>query len=197
MVLMFMDSITFILLLAFAAPASALPCGHIPRLRPLDPESLQLLSAGIRQSPTLRQLATELGSSDVIVHIMTTRPRPRKSPAALQFVTSSGGFRFVRIRITTSVSRRRGIALLAHELQHAREVAGAASIVDEASFEAYYRRVGMVVDHDSVHRTYDTTAARQAEDVVFAELAVDAIGNAGTRLELREERSMQPRPTRR
>ena len=167
---MFNGSISRIILWALSAPASTLSCDHIPRLRPLDAESLQLLDAGIRQSPTLRQLAAELESADVIVHIMTTVPRGQQPTAALQFVTYGGSFRFVRVGIAKNVSQRRAIALLAHELQHAREVAGSPSIVDEASFESHYRRVGMVVDYGSGHRTYDTNAARHTEGLVLAEL---------------------------
>jgi hypothetical protein len=59
------------------------------------------------------------------------------------------------------------IAVIAHELQHAVEVAGDPGVVDDAGLVALYRRIG----HNSAGgHSYDTDAARTAGHTVRDEL---------------------------
>ena len=67
-------------------------------------------------------------------------------------------------------SPKAAIALLGHELAHAVEVAADASVVDHASFERLYRRIGDRCITRGATRGYDTRAARDAGDRIFAEL---------------------------
>ena len=61
-------------------------------------------------------------------------------------------------------------SLIGHELAHAAEVAADSSVVDQASFEGLYRRIGdRCFTHGST-RGYDTRGARDAGDRIFAEL---------------------------
>lgn len=160
------------LLTAFLPPEAS---AHVPRIRVLEPEWATLLGAGVARSETLRRLVADLETSDVIVHIVRTLPDERKSAGALQFVTSSGGFRFLRIRIVAGLSNRLTLSLMGHELQHALEVAREAAVVDQDTFEDLYQRVGFSVDDPRCLAAYDTHDARAVQRLVFGELEAPAV----------------------
>ena len=125
------------------------------------------LATGYALSSTVRGLVHELEDSDVIVHIVaaTSRSGP---PGSLQFITRGGGFRFLRITVDATLSPRRRMALLAHELQHAVEVARASNVTDADSLASLYRRIGWSVTGHASH--YETAAAQRTGARVFAEV---------------------------
>ncbi len=155
-----------VVLLVASAPAVAL----MPRVRALDASLLDLLIAGYQASPTIRDLVDRLDRSDVIVHLeRLTSPAPGIG-GTLRFVGRAGGFRYVRIAIDTS-RKPHALALLAHELQHALEVAGDPHAVDEASFEALYRRIGRLCRRRTTRVEFDTAAAQAVTQQVLDEVS--------------------------
>jgi len=60
------------------------------------------------------------------------------------------------------------IAVLAHELQHVVEVAGAPDVVDPDSMRRFFRRIGYLVN--STGNRYETRAAQQIEHRVRQEI---------------------------
>jgi hypothetical protein len=149
--------------------APATPRGG-PRVRPNDGRSAALLIEGIARSTQLRRIIDRLEASDVIVYV-ETQPRLRKRVAgSLTWLTRTPQFRYVRVSLSPDYFGDAAIALLAHELQHALEVAGERSVVDPASLESFYRRIGNAVgQHVS---GWDTEAARTVGDDVRRELAL-------------------------
>jgi predicted ATPase len=87
-------------------------------------------------------------------------------------MAAAGGLRYVVIRLQPK-RRAAEIAMLAHELQHAVEIADTPSIVDEASLAREYARIGY--RSRSAHGlAFDTKAAveigrRVAEELMTAE----------------------------
>jgi hypothetical protein len=82
-----------------------------------------------------------------------------------EFLGTSGGYRYLRVRVDDRTSRKHVIALVGHELQHAREIGEDPTVIDQAGVEALYRRIGdLSVDG------YDSEAARAMGAIVFAEL---------------------------
>lgn len=96
---------------------------------------------------------------------------------------AAGGYRYVRILIRYGCRRDLSVALLAHELQHALEIAGAAEIVDAESMAAFYRRTGMRTCPDAAFECYETENARKIGEIVLVELGKTdrAIGTAHLR----------------
>ena len=166
-----------IALLAFAVPCSAaLPADDpdpasrsIPRVRPYDRRSAALVLEGIARSTTMRLLVTRLEASNVIVYVETQPGLDRQLAGRLVWVTAVKNFRYVRISLSPDLKPEVAISVLAHELQHALEVAEAPSIVDEASLEAYYRKNGISMRAHS--SGWDTRAARDTGDLVRREVA--------------------------
>lgn len=150
------------------------PAAESPRVRILDPHWRVLIDAGCGESATLRRLFSELEGSDTIVHIVKAPPDERRSAAALQFVVSSGGMRFLRIRVAAGLPDRVTLSLVGHELQHALEVAREPSVIDQDTFVQFYRRVGIAIEDRHAHPSYDTVEAREVQRRVASELEYEA-----------------------
>ena len=75
--------------------------------------------------------------------------------------------RYVRIQIVMQASTADAIALIAHELQHATELADAPEVTSMEAFVALYERIGQ---HSGWHR-YETAAAQDAARRVHQEMA--------------------------
>lgn len=76
-------------------------------------------------------------------------------------MTQAGGFRYVRIAISTDLSADQIIATLAHELQHVVEIIDDPGVVDEPSLSALYRRIGRP-SRVVATAGWETAAAREA-----------------------------------
>src|SRR5690349_16219711 len=165
-------SLAFLTLL-LATPSLSMAAESItdgPRrpIRSTDRRLRSLLAEGLRISPTLRALVARLHASDVVVYLQcdgTGGPDGR-----LTFVSSVGGFRYVVVRMGR-FARRQQIAMMAHELQHAVEIADTPAIVDGPSLVREYYRIGYVNQWSTLPGiAFDTQAALRAGEQVFHEL---------------------------
>lgn len=155
------------LLWSGTAAASSLPAS-IPRIRSLGEHARLVVRRGIALSPTFRELAARIERSDVIVYVSIESRPPGKCAGAIRFLTASPYFRLLHVVLDQDLPPKEMVALLAHELQHAIEVADAPDIRDLESFREYYERYG---SHDSRRDTFDSRAARETGRRVRDELA--------------------------
>jgi hypothetical protein len=133
--------------------------------RPLDPVSVATFAHAIERSAIARRLVEQLESSNVIVHIVSSAHMPDGLGGTTRFVTNRGGYRYLRITLAASLPLRQRSAILAHELQHAWEVA--------RSPAADVEELRRLFEHEG-HRDgdyYDTRAAIAVERRVWLELA--------------------------
>lgn len=149
---------------ADARPAAPAASGS-PHVRGCDATSIRLLEQGRLRSPTVARLLAALDQSDVYVHVRTGFLR---APGMLQFVATTRGGRFLRITVTVPDADVVLIAALAHELQHALEVASAPAVTDNASLLRYYERHGQRIASGE----YCTCEAQKTNGIVRYELAV-------------------------
>jgi len=144
--------------------------GH---LRTTDDRLRRLLELGTRTSPTFRALVHRLLESDVVVYLWCDRADTAPSDGRLSFVSAAGGFRYVVVRLVRFHSQERQIALMAHELRHAIEIADAPAVVDDKTLEREYRRIGYLRSAATAARlTFDTRAAVDAGMQVLNELTL-------------------------
>lgn len=132
--------------------------------RPLDPIAVETYANAVAGSAVVRGLVEWLEASNVIVHIVTSTPMPAGIGGTTQFVTSRGGYRYLRITIGADLASRLRSAILGHELQHACEIADS-SADDAASMRELFEQEG--------HRAgpyFETRAAIQTERKVRFEL---------------------------
>jgi hypothetical protein len=143
--------------------------GHI---RTTDDRLRRLLEHGTRTSRTLRALVQRLRDSDVVVYLWCNGTSPHRIDGRLSFVSRAGGYRYIVVRLNFLASRERQIAIIAHELQHAVEIANAPAVVDGDSLAREYQRIGYVSSLSQSTTAFDTTAAVDAGVTVLRELVL-------------------------
>jgi hypothetical protein len=166
-----------LLCLLIATPSlsmAAEPIAENPRRPPIrstDRRLRALLEEGLRTSPTLRALVARLYASDVVVYLQCNGPAG--PDGRLTFLSSVGGYRYLVVRVSR-LARMQQIAMMAHELQHAVEIAETPAIVDGASLVREYRRIGYENPWSQLPGvSFDTTAAVRAGEQVLRELMLD------------------------
>jgi hypothetical protein len=159
---------------AIAGPPAAL-AGAADRLdrsvgrhvRSTQPRTEQLLDLGARRSATFAALRATLETSDVIVYVQTVGDLRPSLDGRLIFLATSGRYRYLRIDVRNSLPTTDLLAAIAHELQHAVEVAGSIDVRDAKSMGSFYERIGV---SRGARTSFDTHAARETGARVKSEL---------------------------
>ncbi len=154
--------ILFPLVSRAAGPAEPATFAHI---RCVNSTTRDLLRDGTRRSETLRRLAEEIEQSDVIVYIETRPTLDVPVSAHLQMAGATPVARYLRILVKIPAGADNAIALLGHELQHAREIAHATAVHDQRSLETLYKQIG-----DENDSGWETKAARLVAYIIRDEL---------------------------
>lgn len=85
-------------------------------------------------------------------------------------MVAAGGVRYVKVQAAWDRPGQRQLATIAHELQHATEIAEAPAIVDDESMaEEYGRRIGFEKDQHHGRRRFESQAAIEAGQRVWRE----------------------------
>lgn len=150
--------------------AAALVDPLFPKLRPRDPWIASLIVEGTHRSTTFRDLVKRLDTRDAIVYIESRTDLRKALGGVTRLMSAAAGYRYVSISIRSGYSEDVAIAILAHELQHALEIAKAREIVDAESLAAFYERIGERKCFDAAVGCYETKEARRVGDVVLGEL---------------------------
>jgi hypothetical protein len=135
-------------------------------VRTIDKRVQRLLGTGVRRSPTFAALITSLNASDVIVYIEPTQTLPTTLAGRLLLMPIAKEQRYLRIQVSLT-SPDEMIAVIAHELRHAVEVADAPDVRNETSLVKLYERIGR---RSGVPHCYETDAAQDAARHVRREL---------------------------
>ena len=161
---------------ALATPATAESLADSPpkycQVRTTDYRLTAAVETGVRESATFRQLVDRINASDVVVYV-TADPSelPSGVDGQLTFLSATGGFRYVVVRVNVKLSPPRLVSLLGHELQHAREIADTEAIVDSPSMaRAYAGRLGYHNRDDTDRSMFDSVAAIRAGERVLKEV---------------------------
>lgn len=142
-----------------------------PHVRILDPSLKLKFDRGVQRSVTMRRLVDEIENAPVLVFASCAKQLPTQIGARLNLITSIDGLRYVRVEINCLFNERLQIALLAHELQHAVEIAHRVDILDVDSMQAYYEEFGFQTYYDGHHPSYETEAAIAVQQRVLTETA--------------------------
>src|SRR5262249_38713188 len=120
--------------------------------------ALSLLDEAAATSATVRDLIDRLEATDVIVYVEIP-PSPQIPLARTRLVTATALVRFLRIDLHGSVSPFDRTPLIAHELQHALEIAAQPDVRDDDGVRRLYRRIG----HQHGPNMFETDAAAAIE----------------------------------
>ena len=151
-----------------------------PRIRVLDPGLKELFDHGIGQSPTFRALVEKVDAIPILVFVEADIRMPARIGARLSFVTSVNGLRYVRVHVDCTLSARRQIALLAHELQHALEIGERTDILDVEAMESLYEDIGFESLDTGSHKSFETEAALSVQRTVDEEMGMRQARTTGT-----------------
>ena len=158
-------------LLLWSVPGAAQTgTAAVPRIRPLDARATMAIKTGVRKSPTFRALVEELERADVVVYVYTTPYLSERVSGGLSFVGVSATFRFVKIALDLDLTPDQTVYILAHELQHALEIARAPHVRTQSDFDALYRHVGI---GGALAHTFETAEARLTGQQVRRELRAE------------------------
>ena len=160
---------------AIAAPPPAAPLAAAGRgdrspmrhVRSTQPRTEHLLDLGARRSVTFAALRATLEATDVIVYVQMVGDLRPTLDGRLIFLGSSGGHRYLRIDVRNTLPTHDLLSAIAHELQHAVEVAGSVEVRDAKSMAGFYERIGV---SRGTRTSFDTQAARETGARVKSEL---------------------------
>lgn len=143
-------SCSLLLALTLAASGDAVTPARAELDRSCLPGNLRADSAWIAdiacrhlaRSPTLTRLRDELAAARVVVYMHDAANADDGIEGRLRLIGAASGWCYLRIDLHRQRSDAASAALVAHELQHALEVADA-GIVDRASWQALFARIGI------------------------------------------------------
>jgi hypothetical protein len=138
-------------------------------VRATEPRILALIHAATARSETFRHLLDALNASDVIVYVKPKQTRQALAGYLAHNITTAGAFRYLHIAIDTHGADGRLIPLLAHELQHAVEVAQSPDARDAESLEKVFSRLTIPFGCGGT-TCVETQAAKDIEYIVSEEL---------------------------
>jgi hypothetical protein len=153
-----------------AAPAAPESSTHDAHIRTSDRGLQAALDDGLAHSQAFQALVAHLEASDVVVFLAYDR-KPGDIASRVSFVSMAGGRRYLLIGMRTRLPRVRQVSILAHELQHAVEIADAPWVTSTASMARYYAdlKYAGIVDASQQHR-FESRAAIDAENLVAREM---------------------------
>jgi hypothetical protein len=158
--------LVFVLSLAAGAPER--DGGHV---RVTDSRLRAEINEGLARSSLFRQLVARLDASDVIVYVQSECPMSPRIFGRLAFMGAGGGRRrYLLARISCTLKDDEQIAAIGHELRHAVEIADAPSVVDTPSLGSEYRRIGFESRGVPKGAGYESRAAIDATQQIWAEL---------------------------
>ncbi len=143
------------------------PSAH--HVRTTDSKVLALFTDGMARSETFRRLVRTLDNSDVVVYVDVKTTRQALGGYLAHNIVVAGACRYVHVAVDVHGANGRLVPLLAHELQHAVEVAQEASVRDEKSLERMFERLAITFGCGGTTRS-ETQAAKDIEAFVSAEL---------------------------
>jgi hypothetical protein len=155
-----------VITLLLAGPSESAPAhAAASRVRAASSQVRLLIEDTARRSALVRDLIARLACTDVIVYVEFTAS-PQIRLARTKLVTAVPGARFLRIGINRRVSGMDTGAMLAHELQHAVEIAEEDEVRDDAGLRRLFERIGRAIGADQ----FETDAAVEVESIVRREL---------------------------
>lgn len=152
------------MLLSTSGASTDLNVKPMPHVRAASAPLRSLIDDTAARSPLVRDLLARIGRSDVIVYVELTAS-PQVPRARTRLVAASPGVRFLRIGISAGISGLDVAPLLAHELQHAVEIAEHGDVRDDGAVRRLYESIGRRGGPDS----FETDAALDVEGQVRLE----------------------------
>jgi hypothetical protein len=158
-------ALTFVVCLAPHATASP----NDSRLRAIDGRLARLIEEARRRCVTFARMARELEHSDVILYLVPGRDLPSDLLGRMTLMSEGRGVRYLRAEIRMQQTGADVVGTIAHELQHALEIAAAPLARDECGIRRLYGEIG----RSRRANRFDTKAAKATGWLVRSEFLAD------------------------
>ncbi len=139
-----------------------------PVERPIRSHHTRIMKAmeeATHRSPTFRALVERLNRSDLIVYVESGRCPNREVMSCIAVASRTASNRYLRVTVDTDHTMSVIVGEIAHELEHASEIADAPAGIDSASLRALFSRIGTPSADRDVFET--TNAVRVATQVTL------------------------------
>jgi len=147
------------------------------QVRTTEPEIQALIDAAIERSPTFRTIVAALNDSDVIVYIETSVSRAaRLRGHTVHRIVAEGSHRYVRMRLNPNGAKEQRMAVIAHELHHALEIARVPEAGRSQTAQDLLSRIGSTFG-TRCSNCYETVEAMNVERTVREELRASRTTN--------------------
>ena len=156
-----------LVLLVAAATASSFTPPSLEHVRGASPRETAVLRDLVARSATARTLAARIESEAVIVYVEIQAAMPR-GRGATRLAATTPLARFIRITLAPVAHPDDLAALLAHELQHALEIARAPDVTSADDVRQLYRSIG---EDRAATVAFETVAAQEVGARVRQELS--------------------------
>lgn len=123
-----------------------------PHVRATEARIQRLIEDAVRRSPTFAQLYARLQETDVILFVETSHDLKSSLTGRLSFVTATPVVRYLRAEVRADLPRTDMISTIAHEMQHALEIAEAGLVRDDSDMAAFYGAIG-IREHEHAFET--------------------------------------------
>lgn len=130
-----------------------------------------LMEELLANSVTARGLVERLNASDLLVYVRISRFADKKLSGRLGFLDSHDPGRRLLIEIAPVQPKRERLVALAHELEHALEIAELPDVVDPHTLSLHYERLAETTSRRGDPETFETAAARYVGRTVRRELS--------------------------
>ncbi len=137
-----------------------------PHVRATDSRIRALIDDARHRSATFALLYQALQQGDVILFIEVSHDLRSALAGRLVLITATPAGRYLRAEVQPKLSRPDLVATIAHEMQHALEIANATLVRDERTVAAFYHHIGLTSDT----RVFDTEEAQKVARRVRREL---------------------------
>ena len=140
-------------------------------MRPMDAEAAEAFAFGQARSAAFRDLVAGLDTSNVITHVVTGETWFFATSGTTRLVGAGGARRYVRVVLRPHMPVEERAAVLAHELQHVREIAQSKAAT-QAAMLRLFDAIGRPVH--GANNAFETADASDAGMRVWRELKVSA-----------------------
>jgi len=144
--------------------------GLFTRVRSTERFMIALIREGYDRSRAFHHLVDVLQQSNVIVFVQPASCAGGRIRSCLVSVTGSQRERHIRINVDTHTSHEWLIATVAHELQHAVEIAEHPEVFDASATLKLYRQIAFGRCREGLSEECETTRALATERQVLEEL---------------------------
>ena len=144
--------------------------GLFTRVRSTERFMIALIREGYDRSLTFRELVDTLQRSNIIVLVQPAVCAGGRIRSCLTSVNGSAIERHIRISVDTRTSYNALIGTMAHELQHAVEIAEHPEVIDASGVLRLYRQIAFGRCRQGLSEECETTRALATETKALNEL---------------------------